>query len=100
MKTYKNWIGGQWIDSRTKRTFLDRSPADRRDVIGEFARSGPKDIDHAVAWAQKALDQWKAVPAPKRAGILFKCAQILYDRKENFAISWRTLMQNGQVLKW
>jgi len=33
---FANCIGGEWIKSRTGRTFDDVNPADTRDVVGRF----------------------------------------------------------------
>jgi aldehyde dehydrogenase (NAD+) len=38
-----------------------------------------------VAAARRAFDSWRLVPAPKRAELLFKAAQIITERKEEFA---------------
>ncbi len=97
MKIYKNLISGEWVSSKSGRTFVDVNPSDRRDVIGHMQRSGPADIDLAVKAAQAALPQWSALPAPKRAEILFKSARILEERKEELA----TLMtrEMGKIMK-
>ena len=38
------YIGGKWVPSSSGKTFEDRSPADREDLIGVFARSGKDDV--------------------------------------------------------
>ncbi len=38
-KTYKNFIGGEWVESRTGRTFENLNPADTREVVGVFQKS-------------------------------------------------------------
>jgi aldehyde dehydrogenase (NAD+) len=80
-----NFIAGQWTPAASGRTFEDRSPADRDDVIGTFADSGPEDVERAVAAAREAFPRWRALPAPKRGEILFRAAEILVRRKEDFA---------------
>src|SRR3989338_3281219 len=85
MKNYKNFIGGQWMSAVSDETFLDRNPADRRDILGTMPRSGSPDIGRAVQSAKKAMPDWAATPAPKRAEILFRSARILEDRKEELA---------------
>ena len=36
--TFGNFIGGEWRESETGRTFESRNPADTRDVIGALRR--------------------------------------------------------------
>ncbi|HTL71072.1 MAG TPA: aldehyde dehydrogenase family protein [Candidatus Eisenbacteria bacterium] len=85
MKNYRNWIGGEWTDSVSGRTFADVNPADTRDVLGRAARSDRRDVSRAVAAAKAALGPWASTPAPKRAEILFRSAEILRGRKEDLA---------------
>ena len=84
-KTYKNLIGGRWIESATGRTFENRNPADTREIVGSFPDSDERDVSAAVAAAQQAYATWRLVPAPKRGEILFKAAQLLVERKEQYA---------------
>lgn len=84
-KVYKNLIGGQWMESRTGRTFENRNPADARDLVGVFQRSGREDVDAAVAAAKRAFERWRLVPAPRRAEILYRAGQLLMERKEQYA---------------
>jgi aldehyde dehydrogenase (NAD+) len=80
-----NYIGGAWVPALSGRTFENRNPADRDDLVGTFADSGPEDVERAVAAAREAFPKWRALPAPKRGEILFRAAEILVRRKEDFA---------------
>jgi aldehyde dehydrogenase (NAD+) len=80
-KTFKNYIGGEWVDAASGETFESTSPANG-DTIGVFPKSGPDDVDRAVAAAKAAYADWRLVPAPKRGEILFRFAQLLTDHKE------------------
>jgi acyl-CoA reductase-like NAD-dependent aldehyde dehydrogenase len=82
---YFNFIGGEWLPSRTGKTFLNLNPADHSDVVGEFPASGAEDVDLAVAAAKKAFTAWRLVPAPKRAELLLRAGSLLLERKEQFA---------------
>ena len=84
-QTYKNLIGGEWVASATGQTFESTNPADTREVVGIFQRSGAEDIDAAVQAASRAYDSWRLTPAPKRGEILFKAADLLRQRKEEYA---------------
>jgi aldehyde dehydrogenase (NAD+) len=84
-KTYQNLIGGQWVPSRSRKTFFNLNPARTDDVVGEFQASAAQDVDAAVAAASEAFKTWRLTPAPKRAEILYRAGQILLDRKEQYA---------------
>jgi acyl-CoA reductase-like NAD-dependent aldehyde dehydrogenase len=71
-KTYRNLIGGKWVDASSGKTFRSVSPANHDEVIGVFAASGAEDVDAAVAAARDAFPSWSLMPAPKRGEILFK----------------------------
>ena len=83
--TYQNLIGDRWQPSRSGATFTSVSPANHDEVIGEFAASGPADVDAAVEAAQAAFPAWSLMPAPKRGEILFKVARLLAEHKEELA---------------
>jgi aldehyde dehydrogenase (NAD+) len=96
-KTYKNLIGGEWVGSHSGQTYENLNPADTRDVIGIFQRSGKRDVQDAVAAAKEAFQRWRLVPAPKRAEIIFRAGEILQERKEEYARQMTREM--GKVLK-
>ena len=80
-----NFIAGEWKAATSGRTFENRNPADGDDLVGTFADSGPEDVERAVAAARDAFPRWRALPAPRRGEILFRAAEILVRRKEEFA---------------
>jgi alpha-ketoglutaric semialdehyde dehydrogenase len=82
---YKNLIDGEWVESSTGETFENLNPADTRDVIGMFQKSGPADVDAAVEAAKHAFEHWRLVPAPRRAEIVYAAAEMLAERKEDYA---------------
>jgi acyl-CoA reductase-like NAD-dependent aldehyde dehydrogenase len=46
-KTFKNFIGGEWVDAASGETFETTVPA-TGDTLGTFPKSGPEDVDRAV----------------------------------------------------
>jgi alpha-ketoglutaric semialdehyde dehydrogenase len=82
---YRNYINGEWVDSRSGKTFENRNPANTDDLIGVFQQSTRDDVHAAIDAAAKAYETWRLVPAPLRAEMLFKAAQLIVDRKEAFA---------------
>jgi aldehyde dehydrogenase (NAD+) len=83
--TYKNYVDGQWLPSASGETFENRNPANTGDLIGVFQKSSRRDVEAALQAAARAYETWRLVPAPLRAEILFKAAQLLVERKEPFA---------------
>ena len=82
---YHNFIDGEWVESSSGETFENRNPADNRDVVGIFQRSVKTDVDAAIDAAKRAFVKWRLVPAPRRAEIIFRAAEILAERKEDYA---------------
>ena len=82
---HRNYIDGEWVDSSSGLTFENRNPADTADLIGVFQQSHAPDVDRAIDAAARAYEHWRLVPAPLRAEILFKAAQLIVERKESFA---------------
>ncbi|MCH7841781.1 MAG: aldehyde dehydrogenase family protein [Chloroflexi bacterium] len=85
IKTHKNYIGGQWVESVTGRTYQVHNPAHTDQIIGEFQTSGADDALRAVAAAKEGLAVWAATPAPARASIIFKALEILGRRGDEMA---------------
>ncbi len=85
MTDFKNFIDGQWAPAQSGKTFENINPADKYDTIGNFALSGPEDLDHAVTAASKSFESWKRVPAPKRGDTLRRAGDIFTRRKDELA---------------
>jgi alpha-ketoglutaric semialdehyde dehydrogenase len=83
--TYTNYIAGKWVSSDSGQLFENRNPADRDDLIGLFQDSTPADAAAAVAAAASAYDEWRLVPAPRRAEMLLTASRIIAERKDAFA---------------
>lgn len=82
---YKNFIGGEWTNCRTGKTFPNVNPADTREIVGEFQDSDETDVRDAIAAARKAQAVWANTPAPKRGEILFRAANLLEQRGAEIA---------------
>jgi len=95
-RVYKNYINGEWVDSLGGKGIENRNPANTSELLGVFPASGEKDVDLAVDAAKEAFKTWRLVPAPKRAEILYRAAEILVARREEYA---RQMTQEmGKVL--
>ena len=93
---YRNLIGGEWVDARSGATFTSVSPANREDLVGEFAASAAADVDAAVDAARRAFPAWSLLPAPKRGEILFRIGRLLTEHKEE--LSRLMTREMGKVL--
>ena len=84
-KVYKNFINGEWVESRSGKSMENRNPANTDELIGMFPLATEDDVNAAIDAAREAYKTWRLVPAPKRAEILFRAAEILVRRKEDLA---------------
>jgi acyl-CoA reductase-like NAD-dependent aldehyde dehydrogenase len=94
---YSNYINGRWTPSESGETFENRNPANTDDLIGLFQKSTRRDVEAALDSAARAFEMWRLVPAPRRAEVLFRAAQLIAERKEQFARDMTREM--GKVLK-
>ena len=95
-KTFKNFIGGQWVAPSTGKHFENRNPADTSDLIGRFPDSGKADVEAAVKSAQAGFERWSRTPAPLRGDVLRRVGDLLTARKEEIADAMTREM--GKVL--
>src|SRR5205809_3018027 len=83
--TFDNFIDGPWIPSASGDTFENRNPANTDDLVGDVQKSTAEDAAQAIDAARFAYERWRLVPAPRRAELLFRAAQLIADRKESLA---------------
>ena len=83
--TCQNYIDGQWLPAQSGSTLESRNPADWRELVATFPRSGAADVDAAVASARKAYSSWRLVPAPARAELIYRLGEVLLQHKEELA---------------
>jgi alpha-ketoglutaric semialdehyde dehydrogenase len=74
---FLNYIGGEWVTSRSGKSFANVNPANVDEVVGLFQASTADDVDAAFTAAAAAQPAWAAQPAPRRGEYLFKAAEIL-----------------------
>ena len=83
-QTFQNYIAGEWVDALGGETFATISPA-TGDTLGSFPKSTAEDVDRAVRAARAAYEEWRLVPAPERANVLYRFANLLAEEKEPLA---------------
>ena len=82
LKKYKMFIGGEWVDSDTKKTFETLNPEDNKPwaVVPEASAN---DVDKAVKAAQKAFEgDWPKILPRERAKFLRAIGNKLRDNAE------------------
>ena len=76
-KTYKLFVGGAFPRSESGRTY---------EVEGaNVARASRKDVRDAVRAARAAQPKWGALTAYNRGQVLYRVAEILEGRRDEFA---------------
>ena len=83
--SFKNFINGEWVEARSGNGIENRNPANSTELIGIFPASSKADVEMAVDAAKDAYKTWRLFPAPRRAEILYRAAEILVRRKDEFA---------------
>ncbi|MBN9391482.1 MAG: aldehyde dehydrogenase family protein [Chloroflexi bacterium] len=96
MQNFKNYIGGQWVESSSGKTFENANPANYEEVIGNFPLATADDTRRAIEAARNALEGWANMPGPGRGMILDKASQLLDARKEEIAAALTT--EEGKTL--
>jgi 1-pyrroline dehydrogenase len=77
VKTYQQFIGGEWIDSTTGETEPDVNPASE-EAVAQVQVGTREDADRAVAAAQKAYDEvWFDTPPKERSAMMLKLADAM-----------------------
>jgi len=85
MKSYTNYIGGQWVGAQSGKTFTNVNPADTREQVANYALGAAADFSAATSAAQQAFAKWAATTPVARGRYLSKAGQILEGRKAELA---------------
>src|SRR5689334_1069623 len=84
VSSYKNIVGGEWVDSASGETMEVLNPA-TGEAIAEVPRGTKEDADSAVEAAKKALPEWLETTPAERAEALLKLADLLDEHAEELA---------------
>ncbi|MEO7143505.1 MAG: aldehyde dehydrogenase family protein, partial [Bryobacteraceae bacterium] len=90
---FKNYIDGEWTAGDT---FENRNPANTDEVVGEFVKGTPADMQRAADAAHRAFPAWSTLNGPARGNYLFKAAEILNSRFDQ--ISAEMTREEGKTL--
>jgi aldehyde dehydrogenase (NAD+) len=95
--TYGLFIGGEFVEPKSGRTFPTISPA-TEDELATVSEAGAEDVALAVEAARSAHDQvWRDLPGAERAKYLYRIARLLQERSREFAVL--ESMNGGKPIK-
>ena len=94
LKTYKIYIGGKFPRSESGRYDVVKDSDGKQ--LANFCRSSRKDFRDAVTVARKAVDGWAGKSAYNKGQILYRIAEMLEGRKDQFVTE---LIQQGSSTK-
>jgi acyl-CoA reductase-like NAD-dependent aldehyde dehydrogenase len=77
-------INGESVASKSGRTFSSENPA-TEEAIAEVAFGETADVDAAVEAAENAFHDWSRLAPAERGKLLYKVAEKLIERQEEFA---------------
>jgi aminobutyraldehyde dehydrogenase len=84
VSSYKNFVGGEWVDSASGETMEVLNPA-TGETIAEVPRGIAEDVDRAVQAAKRALPEWLETTPGERAEVLLKLADLIDEHAEELA---------------
>src|SRR5438309_1523186 len=75
VRTYQMYINGEWVDSKSNKTFPVYDPASE-EIIAQVPDSNAEDVNRAVAAAKAAFEDgpWAQTTAQERGRVLFRLA--------------------------
>jgi len=82
-REYDNVIDGHRV--RTGGKLQSINPSHPEQVVGTFQKAGAEDVPAAVEAALKAFEGWSRTTVEERAGLLFRVAHVLRERKFEWA---------------
>ena len=86
MEILKNYINGQWIESKEKQNIDVLNPASQ-EILAKvpYGAGTASDTEDAVAAASEALKEWREIPVMQRVQPLYELKALLEEHKEEIA---------------
>src|SRR6202023_1090345 len=86
VRTYRNYVNGQWVASASGETFPVYDPS-TEEVIARVSAADKTDVDAAVKAARDAFDSgpWAKTTAQDRGRVLFKLAEKIRQNAASLA---------------
>lgn len=83
-KMYKLFIGGKFTRTESER-YLDAVNPKTKEKLCNISRASRKDVRNAVVAARAGFNDWSGKTAYERGQIMYRLAEMLEGRKEQFA---------------
>jgi 1-pyrroline-5-carboxylate dehydrogenase len=85
-REYPNVINGEKVSLESK--FSSINPANKSEVVGVFSEVDTDTtlVEKAITAASEAFKTWRIVPAAERAEYLFRAAEVIRKRKNEFSV--------------
>jgi len=80
MKTFRNYIGGEWVAGASE--IRNLNPSNLDDLIGVYACADAGVVSSAIAAARAAFDPWHAVSVQERSDMLDRIGTEILARRE------------------
>jgi 1-pyrroline dehydrogenase len=81
VKSYQQFIGGEWVDAASGETLDVENPANEQ-VVARVPASGEEDVDRAVKAAATAFESWQKTTPQERMTLLLKLADIVEENAD------------------
>ena len=81
--TFKQLIGGKWVESSDRHVFEVDTPIDST-IIAKVQAATIQDVNRAIAAADRARKSMRDIPAIDRIDILNRARHIMRDHKDDF----------------
>ncbi len=86
---------GRWVKKEEARTIESQSPIDG-STIARTTMADTEDYENAVSSAQRAFEEWRDIPAPKRGDLIRKIGDQLRKKKND--LGYLISLEAGKVL--
>lgn len=84
MKKLKNYVNGEWIESRTS-NWLEVVNPSMEEVLALCPLSFAEEVNQAAEAEEKAFCNWRKTDPTSRSKILFRLYALLQDKREELA---------------
>jgi aldehyde dehydrogenase (NAD+) len=98
VRTYQMYIGGEWVDARSGKTFESVDPFTGQ-VWATVPDADAQDVDDAVRAARAAFDTgpWGRMTGVERARLMRRLAELIADNAEEISVVETT--DNGKLIR-
>jgi len=84
VKSYQQFIGGEWVDAASGETLTVENPANEQ-AVARVPASGQEEVDRAVTAAATAFESWQKTTPQERMTLLLKLADIVDQNADELA---------------